>query len=173
MENLLPLALDWASAQEARILRDGVPLSAQQISDAKRAGVAQPECVRLLQVDAIPAPAHPILRAACSAINFLTSAPRGLTLNYGIFVRRDSAQDRQLLVHELAHISQYERLGGMVPFLRKYIFECFTLGYQRAPLELEADEVARRVAEAPGSSREMRNLNAKIRSKFESANAPS
>jgi hypothetical protein len=173
MENLLPLAVDWASEQEARILRDGVPLSAQQIADAKEAGVAQPESVRLLQVDAIPAPAHPILKAACNAINFLTSAPRGLTLNYGIFVRRDSAQDRHLLLHELAHISQYERLGGMVPFLRKYIFECFTLGYQRAPLELEANEVARRVAEAPGSSWEIRNPNAEIPNKFEAANVPS
>jgi len=173
MENLLPLAVDWASEQEARILRDGVPLSAQQIADAKQAGVAQPECVRLLQVDAIPAPAHPILKAACNAINSLTSAPRGLTLNYGIFVRRDSAQDRHLLLHELAHISQYERLGGMVPFLRKYLFECFTLGYHRAPLELEANEVARRVAEAPGSSWEIRNPNAEIRNKFEAANVPS
>jgi hypothetical protein len=173
MENLLPLAVDWASEQEARILRDGVPLSAQQIADAKRAGVAQPECVRLLHVDAIPAPAHPILKAACSAINFLTSAPRGLTLNYGIFVRRDSAQDRHLLLHELAHISQYERLGGMVPFLRKYIFECFTLGYQRAPLEMEADEVAQRAAEAPDSRREIRNLDAGIRNRFEGTNVPS
>lgn len=170
MENLLPLAADWASEQEARILRDGIPLSAQQIADAKRAGVAQPERVRLLEVDAIPAPAHPILRAACSAIKFLTSTPRGLTLNYGIFVRRDSAQDRLLLLHELAHISQYERLGGMLPFLRKYIFECFTLGYHRAPLELEANEVARRVVEAPGSSWGIRNLNAEIRDKSEAAN---
>ena len=149
MENLLPLAVDWAHEQEARILRDGVPLSPQQIVDAKLAGVAQPERVRLLHVDAIPGPANPILRAACSAINFLTGAPRGLTFNYGIFVRHDSAHDRHLLLHELAHISQYERLGGIVPFLRKYIFECFTLGYRRATLELEADEVAQRVAETP------------------------
>lgn len=153
MEALLPLAVDWAHEQEARILRDGAPLSAQQIADAKLAGVAQPERIRVLHVDAIPAPAHSILQAACSAINFLAGAPRGLTFNYGIFVRRDSAQDRHLLLHELAHISQYERLGGIVPFLRKYILECFTLGYRQAPLELEADEVARRAVNARNSNK--------------------
>lgn len=145
VEELLPLAANWAAEQEARILRDGVPLSDKEIIDAKAAGVKEPERIRLLQVDAIPAPTHPILKAAYSAINLITSAPQGLTFHYGIFVRSDCRQDRSLLVHELVHTSQYERLGGIFPFLRKYLLECFTIGYRKAPLEQEATAVAEQI----------------------------
>ncbi len=144
-EKLLPLAADWAAEQETLILREGVPLSNQEIIVAKAAGVKEPDRVRLLQVDAIPSPGHPLLKAACNAINFFTSGPRGLTFHYGIFVRRDCAQDRHLLTHELVHTAQYERLGGIVPFLRKYLSECFTNGYRNAPLEQEAADVAHRI----------------------------
>jgi hypothetical protein len=150
VESLLPLAAGWASEQQELVLRDGMPLTAQQMTDAKRAGVAQPERIRILHVATIPIPAHPILQAACSAINFVAGAPQGLTFGYGIFVRRDCVQDRHLVLHELAHTSQYERLGGLVPFLRKYIWECFNFGYRSAPLELEADKVAERVIKTAG-----------------------
>jgi hypothetical protein len=154
VEGLLPLAANWASEQETLVLRDGMPLSAQQMTDAKRAGVAHPERIRVLHVETIPVPAHPILQAACSAINFVAGAPQGLTFNYGIFVRHDRVQDRHLLLHEVAHTSQYEKLGGIVPFLRKYILECLTFGYQSAPLELEADKVAERVLKQANSKPE-------------------
>lgn len=144
-EQLVPLAAEWAAEQEQQILREGVPLSEQEIADARAVGVRDPERVRLLQVDAIPAPAHPILRAAYDTIDFLTAKPRGLTLRYGIFVRADCRQDRHLLLHELAHTAQYERLGGIVSFLRKYLVECATAGYGAAPLEKEATAIAERV----------------------------
>lgn len=139
------MAVDWAAEQEQLILREGTPLSEQEIVDAKAAGVKEPERVRLLPVDSVPVPNHPLLKAAYSAINLLSPGPRGLTLNHGIFVRRDCRQDRHLLVHELAHTSQYERLGGIMPFLRKYLLECFTIGYRKAPLEREASDIAERV----------------------------
>ncbi len=138
LETLLPLATDWATEQERRILSEGVPLSDEEIADAKAVGVQKPERVRLLQVDAIPAPAHPTLRAACATINFLTAAPRGLTFQYGIFVRSDCWGNRDLVAHELAHTAQYERLGGIVPFLKSYIAQCATVGYHEAPMEQEA-----------------------------------
>jgi hypothetical protein len=50
-----------------------------------------------------------------------------------------------LIVHELVHVAQYETLGGILPFLRKYLFECLTMGYAASPLELEAIAVAARV----------------------------
>ena len=84
--------------------------------------------------------------SACDAIHFLTSVTRGLTLNYGIFIRSDCWADRLLIVHELAHVAQYERLGGILPFLRKYLFECLTVGYAAAALELEATAVTVRVS---------------------------
>ena len=75
---------------------------------------------------------------ACDAIEFLTPATRGLALQYGIFIRSDCWRERTLIAHELVHTAQYERLGGILPFLRKYLFECVTIGYPEAPLEQEA-----------------------------------
>jgi len=46
-----------------------------------------------------------------------------------------------LLVHELAHVAQYERFGGFRPFLEQYLHECITIGYPAAPLEQEAKRV--------------------------------
>ena len=80
----------------------------------RAAGVKEPERIRLLQVDTIPSPTHPMLKAAYGAINLITSAPRGLTFHYGIFVRSDCRQDRNLLVHELVHTSQSQ--SGSVEF---------------------------------------------------------
>lgn len=144
-EALLPLAAGWAAEQETWILREGVPLSHTEMIDAQAVGVKAPDRVRLLQVEKIPSPTHPLLKAACNAINFFTAGPRGLTFHYGIFVRRDCAQDRHLLIHELVHTAQYERLGGINPFLRKYLSECFTNGYHNSPLEQEAADIAQRI----------------------------
>jgi hypothetical protein len=145
---LLPLAANWATEQEQRILRDGVPLSRREISDARAVGVKEPERVRLLPVDAIPAPTDPVLKAACDATNFVPVAPRGLTLNYGVFVRNDCWGDRALLVHELVHTAQYERLGGIEPFLRQYLFECATVGYSKSSMESEAITASARLCVA-------------------------
>ena len=144
-EMLFPLAATWATEQEQTIVRDGVPLSNQEVDDARAIGVQNPNQVRLLQVETIPRPSQTQLKAACEAIDFLTPATRGLTLGYGIVIRSDCWRDRLLIVHELVHVAQYERLGGILPFLRKYLFECLTMGYAAAPLELEAIAVAARV----------------------------
>src|SRR5438067_13502471 len=142
---LLPLAAAWATEQEQKILRDGVSLSAGEIADACAIGVQGPDRIRLLQVETIPRPSQPQLRAACDAIDFLTPATRGLTFGNGIFIRSDCWGDRLLVVHELAHVAQYERLGGILPFLRRYLFECLTVGYSLALLEQEAIAVTVRV----------------------------
>lgn len=145
MEELLPLAAQWAMEQQQRVLCEGVPLSENEMADAKAIGVRNPERVRLLRVDSIPVPTHPMLKAAAASINFITEAPRGLALDNGIFVRTDQWRDRALIAHELAHTAQYQRLGGVVPFLQTYIAQCATVGYQQAPLELEASAMAARI----------------------------
>ena len=137
-EMLLPLAAAWATEQEQEIVCDGVPLSEKEITDARAIGVQNPSQVRLLQVETIPRPSQPPLKAACDAIDFLTPTTRGLTLGYGIFIRSDWWGTDRSFVHELAHVAQYERLGGILPFLRRYLFECLTMGYTAAPLESEA-----------------------------------
>ena len=35
LETLLPLAVEWAAAEEQRALREGVPVSEQEMADAK------------------------------------------------------------------------------------------------------------------------------------------
>ena len=148
VDQLLPLAAEWAIEQERRVLCEGVPLSKDELADARAIGVRHPERVRLLKVDSIPVPTHPALKAAAESINFITAAPRGLALENGIFVRADQWRNRELIAHELAHTAQYQRLGGVVPFLQTYIFQCATVGYQQAPLELEAEATAERVCSA-------------------------
>jgi len=84
-------------------------------------GVADPERVRLLCVPEIPIPDDPALSAAVEETQFLSSLTRGLTLRYGIFIRADCKSDRTMVIHELGHTAQYERLGGFEPFLRRYL----------------------------------------------------
>ncbi len=121
-------------------MRDGVPLSDIEIEDAKTVGVGHPERVRLLPVEIVPWPGASALRAAARAISFNIGATCGLTLGYGIFIRKDCWRDRALIAHELVHTAQYERLGGIKPFLRQYLGECLTVGYLNSPLEREASD---------------------------------
>ena len=137
-EILLPLACTWAEEQERIILRDGVALTAGLVADAKRIGIIHPDRVRLRVVDEIPSPEHPALRRAAEMTGLLSPLTAGLTLRYGVFIRSDFWGERRLVVHELAHVAQYERLGGFRPFLEQYLHECITIGYPAAPLEQEA-----------------------------------
>jgi hypothetical protein len=145
LEMLLPAAAAWATEQEQKILREGLSLLEPELADAHAIGVHNPDRVRLLQVETIPRPLQPQLKAAGDAIDFLTHTTRRLTLGHGIFIRSDCWRERLLIVHELAHVAQYERLDGILPFLRRYLLECLTVGYSAAPLEQEAIAVTARV----------------------------
>ena len=144
-EILLPLACEWAEAKEKVVLKHGVPLSNSQIEDAKRVGVIHPERVKIFEVPQIPIPKHPVLKAATEATQLITPSTVGLTLRYGIFVHSNYSDNRCLIVHELVHTSQYEKLGGFLPFLRKYLMECITIGYPEAPMEQEAIKIAEKI----------------------------
>jgi hypothetical protein len=145
---LLPLACIWAENQECKILADGMPLSSQQIADANKVGVLHPDKVRLWAVQEIPTPEHPALKLAAEATSLISPMTIGLTLRYGIFIRADHWGERRLVVHELVHTAQYERLGGFEPFLRQYLLECISIGYPAAPLEQEAKRVEGRICES-------------------------
>ncbi len=143
LEMLLPLACAWAAAQEQAILQSGVALTDEQIADARRVGVMRPERVRLLGVPVIPTPSHPALAAASEATRLISPLTIGHTLRYGIFIHEDYWGQRRLVVHELVHTMQYERLGGIEAFLRQYLLECITIGYPAAPMEQEAKRIER------------------------------
>src|SRR5438552_15925906 len=94
LEELTALAANWALEQERRVLCEGVPLSEREIAEAKIICVRHPERVRLLRVEAVPVPAHPMLTAVAGLIHFLPGATRGLALENGIFVRSHPSHDR-------------------------------------------------------------------------------
>ncbi len=148
-ETLLSLASAWVEEQEQLALREGVPLDDAQVKDACAAGVSQPHRVRLLKVGKVPLPEHPILAALCAATKALGPSTWALSARYGILVRSERWSQRDIIVHELIHTSQYEKLGGIEPFLRQYLHECLTTGYPQAPMEQEA---VRGAAKICGSS---------------------
>lgn len=84
-------------------------------------------------------PQHPLLRGAAERAGLLSPFTAGLTLRYGIFIRSDCWGERRLVVHELAHVAQYERLGSFTAFLERYLEECLSPpGYPYGPMEQEA-----------------------------------
>ena len=144
-ENILPLAVEWAEAKEKVILEHGVSLSSQYLQDAKSVGVKFPKRVRIYEVFQIPIPKHPILRAAAEATQLISTATIGISLGYGIFILDNFSDDRYTIVHELVHTMQCEKLGGLHPFLKKYLWECLEIGYPQAPMEQEAIRLADKI----------------------------
>ncbi len=64
-------------------------------------------------------------------------------MGYGISIRVERKNAEKLIAHELVHVAQYERCGGMRNFLSAYIAECSTFGYSAAPMEREALELTK------------------------------
>jgi hypothetical protein len=145
-ERLAPLAYEWAKVQEAGILEHGVPLTADQIADARRAGVRDPGRIRVLVANRIPLPDDKELADAARHAQIITDASRGVTVGYGIIIRADSWRNRELLVHQFAHVAQCERSGGLQTFVNEYLLDRrssrdFTVG----SLEEEARRLAREI----------------------------
>ena len=139
----VPAAALWVEYWERQICARGIAPTALQLADARAVGVVFPERVRLLRVERVPFPRWAGTLAQLAGAQPAQTA--GLTARYGIFIRADHWGNRALLLHELAHTAQYERLNGILPFLRQYLRECLADGYGAAALELEASAAARRV----------------------------
>ncbi|HEY3332980.1 MAG TPA: hypothetical protein VGK19_23305 [Capsulimonadaceae bacterium] len=90
-------------------------------------------------------PVNKLLRAVAFKAGLLSVlGPGAMTMDNGIYVCRQFDGDLGLVAHELAHVAQYERLGGVGPFLKEYISQCIQIGYDNAPLEVEARAVSSR-----------------------------
>lgn len=144
---IVPVASRWIEIHERRVLLRGIGLTEQQLADAVALGVAQPERVRLLAFPAVSSPRRRASRFTALLLRTFSPGTAGLTARYGILVREDFWGERRLIAHELAHTAQYERLGGIKPFLREYLAECFREGYPFGELELEAASAAQRICE--------------------------
>lgn len=142
----LPFACLWVWQQQRRILRGGRALDERETRDARRAGVSHPERIRVCVVDEVPPSLSRPLRGLLLRLGMMVESA-GMCLGYGIYLHSDYAHNRRVLVHELAHAAQYERLGGIRRFLRRYLRECAQAGYTGSELEAQAqrttDDVCR------------------------------
>jgi hypothetical protein len=144
LPQLLPRVLDWVESQEKDALSHGAVLSQGAANDGRAAGVNMPEKIRIRAVHQIPQPEHPRIKQLAGEVGMLTPSTVAITFGHGIFVREDRLHDRELLVHEFVHVAQYEKLG-IEGFLMQYVLQIFKNGYDNAPMEREAREVAERV----------------------------
>lgn len=145
-QSLLPLAYQWAKAQEDFVLARGTPLTPRQIEDARLAGIQDSSRVRLLVVDRIPLPDDPQLAEAARRTGIVTNDTKCIGFGHAVIVRADAWGDRELLLHNLVHIAQCERSGGLEKWVEQYLdnrHHCanFTIG----SLEDEARRLAREI----------------------------
>ena len=143
---LLPRAYDWAKEQEQFVLARGNPLGARHTADACLAGVKNWERIRILVVDRIPMPEDAALAEAAKRSGIITKDTRCMGFGYALIVRVDDWHDRELILHNLVHIAQCERSGGLENWVRDYLgnrTNCadFTVG----SLEEEARRIAREI----------------------------
>lgn len=148
-DELLTAYCRWAEGEEQRILREGVALDALRAGDARSIGVKHPGRVRLLETPAMPSPEHPLFLPVVGRSRLIPPETEALTLGYGIYVHSAHRGERGLVAHELKHVAQQEALGGLRPFYRKYLAECFAHGYPNGPMEQEAMRVEEAFSRLP------------------------
>lgn len=134
-DELVIKATAWAKAQCDAALESGLPLGADGIKIAHQVGVKAPERVRIQWVTRLPAPTDPVFQPLLEATQIADMA--GLTLGYAIFLVKEHT-DAKLIAHELRHVHQYERLGGIDGFMPIYLAQVAEVGYFNAPLEQDA-----------------------------------
>ncbi len=142
---LLPVVCAWAEKLEAEVLAQGAPLTEGELEDARATGVAQPEKIRVVRVETLPQPDNEELMFIARQIGLYSTRSASLSFGHAIILIRSAWEDHYQLVHECVHVSQYERKGGIRPFLHDYLRECFDPGYPFGSLEKEAVFVARHV----------------------------
>ena len=134
---VMPIALRWCERQQRAVLTSGQPLTRVEVEIAKRVGVFHPERIRIKLCEKIPRPTDSILSTLSKLVGYEWSNFAGLTLGYGIYIRKD-AFSLELISHEFRHVRQFEQAGSLTAFLTQYITEVLTYGYWNAPLEVEA-----------------------------------
>ena len=148
-EQLLPLAFQWAWHTQNFVLRHGSPLRRRQVADARQVGVKEISRVRVLAVDRMPLPEQPELAEAARRTQIITDFCRAIAIGHAVVVRADAWGDRELFLHQLVHVAQCERSGGLEQWVRQYLVDrtnCpnFAIG----ALEEEARRIAREICTA-------------------------
>jgi len=132
---IAPATARWAADHERHILTEGKPLDRDGLAFALELEISEPEGIRVLEVESVPLPAPRPLVSLAARWGLPVFEPAGMALGRGIYLL--DARSR-ILRHELVHVAQHQQLGGIEPFLRRYLGECLIHGYRNSPLELEA-----------------------------------
>ena len=143
LNSVAPRAVAWYAQQEAALLPRGRLLTPAEVQLARDMGVQRPEQVRVLVWSDFPFPDDPILAKELKGLGMGSRNVGGFGLGYVVLVKPKYDGERWLLAHELVHVAQRERLGTDA-FVRRYLLELRVLGYARAPLELEANQLMRK-----------------------------
>jgi hypothetical protein len=149
LEALLPLAYEWAKNLEQFALTHGNPLGQSHAADARVAGVKDCGRVRVLVVDRIPFPENPALAEAARRVRIITEDTRCMGFGYALLVRVDAWNDRELILHNLVHIAQCERAGGLENWVHDYLCDRTTCAdFTVGSLEEEARRIAHEISAA-------------------------
>lgn len=139
LPQIVPQAVTWVEAQATRVALVGVPLSELGLKIAREVGVRQPERIRIEFVDEFPLPEEQPLRDAAINTGLFGPQMSGVTFGHSVLIRRGRESVR-LYSHEFRHVQQYERYGSIGAFLQEYLLQIAEVGYENAPLELDAQK---------------------------------
>jgi hypothetical protein len=148
-QQLMSLACQWAKDREQFILERGTLLGSGHAADARRVGVQDVSGIKVLVVDRIPLPDNKELAEAARRSDIITESSRAVTFGHGIMIRADCWGDRELIVHQLVHVAQCERSGGLEPYLQEYLCDRQTCAdFTMGAFEEEARGIAREICAA-------------------------
>jgi hypothetical protein len=155
-EAFINAMIQYAIALEKRVLIEGRPLTSTELDVARDANVQHPERVRILVLPRIPAPESLFLRYKLKEMGHLQliDVARGTAKGYGIILTKSGIRRLSVIAHELVHVRQYERLGGIAALMRHHVPDLLANGYHHSALESEA---YRRAAEITAGRRKKNN----------------
>jgi len=71
-------------------------------------------------------------------VTYLIPPFRAMTIApFGIFIKKEFKGNNQILLHDLIHWKQYERMGVIMYYFR-YFIQMLLIGYDIMPMEMEA-----------------------------------
>lgn len=134
----------YSEALEHWILAEGRPLMDSERELAGRAGINDIDRVRVLVRESVPLPESEVLRRHLEEIGLLRliRMARGTAKGYGIILTPAGLRHPTDLAHELIHVGQYERLGGIAPAMEYHLPDLKANGYRSSELEDEAYRLA-------------------------------
>lgn len=143
--------LDARLARQQRFDRfvraHGRRLAGREVALARKAGVTQPDRIRILEVAHIPR--RDTDTKLMQNLNIQPPKLRrveigGLTSGYGVVLNKRYVAQDWVLAHEFAHVAQIERMGPR-GFLRRVLIETYSLPGKLIPIEQEAIAISEKV----------------------------